>query len=295
MDIMPFLEQYEHIISDVCGVLHNYHKPIGQASQILQNTQANVSLLSNHHMPSTVVRKILADRFQITGFEHIVTSGDYALHAQKTGILPSLEGKLCFVLPQRAPHLADIFKYTETASLNHAQFLLAFGVPNVQGSHTACHKLLHQAEKMRIPLVCFNPDIFINHNQSRALRPGLLAKYYQAIGGRVYQCGKPDPSIYQFVCQKAVLPRKLLCIGDGMTTDAVGAQAIQRDFLLTASGNPALTWDHSQSMQKNISTIMEHFQTAIPYATWNLSHNALVHNIKFPSSSAATTPAPASA
>lgn len=275
MHIENFINAYDCILSDICGVLHNYVQPIGAAHKILKNTKKPVILLSNAGLLHHHVRKILKDRFDIKGFQDIITSGDFALYAQKQGLIPSLKGRKCFTLPQNIHQFAKVFSFKETFSIKDAEFILAIGAFPQHAFTAQNYAILHTAHRYNIPLICFNQDMWINKGGAKRLRGGILAQYYKALGGKVYLCGKPDPAFYQFAFNNAI-PEKLLCIGDGLTTDGMGAHAIKRDFLLTASGNPALLWDHKGSFRKNIQELSARFCVPIPYAIWCIDHNVNV-------------------
>ena len=275
MRLETLINSYDCILSDICGVLHDYTNPIGDASCILKNAKPPVILLSNAAFLHNHTRKLLKERFGIEGLPHIITSGDFALYAQKNGIIPDLEGSKCFSLPQKLGQFADIFGFHETYSLANADFLIALAVAPPTALTAPTHAILHAAYHRGIPLICFNQDTWINKSGAKCLRGGLLAQYYKALGGTTYLCGKPCPNFYKFAFN-GIIPEKLLCIGDGLTTDAAGAHAIKRDFLLTAAGNPALFWNKNDSFRQNIKALSARFNVPVPYATWSMSHHAHV-------------------
>jgi HAD superfamily hydrolase (TIGR01459 family) len=82
----------------------------------------------------------------------------------------------------------------------------------------------------RVPMICANPDILVERGEKLIYCAGALAADYAARGGEVAYAGKPYPPIYERVF--AVIERlkgrpvpkdKVLCIGDGLETDLLGA------------------------------------------------------------------------
>ena len=80
-----------------------------------------------------------------------------------------------------------------------------------------------------LPMVCTNPDIFVDFGNKRIFCAGALASRYMNLGGKVYSFGKPHEEIYNFA--RNILHKNeidfgnsdLLCIGDGLHTDIKGA------------------------------------------------------------------------
>ena len=279
MRIENFINCYDCVISDICGVIHDYTAPIAQATKILLNSRVPVIFLSNSSFPSTHTRTVLKDTFGLEGFGTIVTSGDFALHAQKEGLIPDIRGRKCFTIPHKFYDFSARFGFKETESLSEAEFIIPFSVlPQTATTASAYYDILHKAHARNLPLLCFNRDLWINSAGTKALRPGLLAQYYSDIGGTVYFCGKPDPRIYHFALNGSI-PEKVLCIGDCILTDGLGAHHVRRDFLLTASGVPALFWRPHMSLRENVTRLSEIRRTPIPYATWSLTRERNVEKI----------------
>ena len=64
---------------------------------------------------------------------------------------------------------------------------------------------------------------------------GLLAEYYEKIGGKVKYFGKPHKNIYEF-CFKLNEKNKILVIGDSLENDIMGANSQNLDSLLITNG-----------------------------------------------------------
>jgi HAD superfamily hydrolase (TIGR01459 family) len=102
---------------------------------------------------------------------------------------------------------------------------------------------LAQARLRDLELLCANPDIVVRVGDRLVWCAGALARDYSALGGRVVMAGKPHKPIYDLALQElqslaGKVPDKsrILCIGDGVTTDILGANAAGLDSLFIASG-----------------------------------------------------------
>ena len=72
---------------------------------------------------------------------------------------------------------------------------------------------------------------------------GALADLYETLGGAVVMAGKPHAPIYDLALAEAERLRgrpleraRVLCVGDGLQTDAAGAAAQGLDLLFVAAG-----------------------------------------------------------
>ncbi len=65
---------------------------------------------------------------------------------------------------------------------------------------------------------------------------GLLAEYYESIGGKVVYFGKPHNHIYEFCYKKIKENNNILVIGDSLENDIKGANKQNLDSLLITDG-----------------------------------------------------------
>ncbi|KAI9020697.1 HAD-like domain-containing protein [Phycomyces nitens] len=97
-----------------------------------------------------------------------------------------------------------------------------------------------------IPILCANPDIwapngFHEDGSHRLIGcPGYIAEMYKTIGGEVLYFGKPYESIYRFLLEnikpKTSEPGRVLCIGDNVATDVLGAREAGLDVVMILGG-----------------------------------------------------------
>ena len=94
-----------------------------------------------------------------------------------------------------------------------------------------------------LELICANPDRVVQRGDQIIYCGGALADVYEDLGGRVIMAGKPFGPIYELAIEEAeaLLGRpvdrsRVLCIGDGVVTDVLGANAQGLDCLVVAQG-----------------------------------------------------------
>ncbi len=94
-----------------------------------------------------------------------------------------------------------------------------------------------------LEMICANPDRVVQRGDKLIYCGGALADLYESLGGRVTMAGKPFGPIYDLALDEGerLLGRPLnrarvLCIGDGVVTDVLGANNQDLDCLFIAQG-----------------------------------------------------------
>lgn len=236
-------DRYDVLLSDVWGVIHNGRESFKGACAALARWRAErgpVILISNAPRPSSAVHSQL-DQLGVPreAWSAFISSGD------ATRIL----------LSARAPGPAWAIGPDKDAAL-YEGLDLAFSGPegaafisctgpyddDVEGpdDYEARFKI---ALERRLPMICANPDIVVQKGDRLIYCGGALAQRYEEMGGEVIMAGKPHAPIYDLCLAEAqlILGRPLdrsrvLCIGDGVATDAKGANRQDLDLLFIASG-----------------------------------------------------------
>ena len=85
-------------------------------------------------------------------------------------------------------------------------------------------------------MICSNPDKKVVRGENFMICAGLIAEYYEKIGGKVKYFGKPFNEIYDFCYKKIENNKKILVIGDSLENDIKGANNQKLDSLLITSG-----------------------------------------------------------
>lgn len=90
-----------------------------------------------------------------------------------------------------------------------------------------------------IVFVCANPDVWApNGNDTLLACPGFLGQLYQDMGGKVLYFGKPFPTIYRYLLSTKAQgdPARVLCVGDNVATDVMGARQQGLDVAMVLGG-----------------------------------------------------------
>jgi HAD superfamily hydrolase (TIGR01459 family) len=232
-------EDYDALVCDVWGVLHNGHEANEQAVYALRQFHdggGRIVLLSNAPRP----KADLEAQFEKYGippdcYDEIVTSGI----ATRLDLEARSKDK-----PLRMFHLGPerdrgIFQglNVEIADIDTADIVLNSGLFNDDAETPDDYKVRLEVMKDReLLMLCANPDHVVQRGGKLIWCAGALADAYEKIGGAVIYYGKPKPEIYDLV--RASLPgaERPLAIGDGMQTDIKGANAAGIDALFIADG-----------------------------------------------------------
>ena len=236
-------ENYDALIVDIWGVLHNGQAPFEGVDAALLNYRqqgGKVLLLSNAPRPGTsAVKRLEAIGNRRDGFDDILTSGD-AVRVLMSDM--GREGKkICHIGPQKD---ADLIIDLEVEFVDEdAADAILFSGPYDDTTETPDDyaDMLARFKARNLPLLCPNPDRTVQFGDRVIYCAGAIAEAYENIGGEVVWVGKPYPMVYARA--RAMLrdmtglenPR-LLAIGDGPKTDMSGAEAAGIDALFIGGG-----------------------------------------------------------
>ena len=236
-------ERYDAVLCDLWGVVHNGKRPFERAVRALCEFRANggrVILLTNVPKPRDPIPRQL-DRIGVArdAWDVIVTSGD-AIRSELAARAP---GPMHLIGPLSDSVLWDGLGM-ELASLEHASFVCATGLDDFDDEHPEHYApRLALARSRKLDFVCANPDIVVRLGDRLHWCAGVLARDYEALGGRVIMAGKPHAPIYALALRElaALLQRpvdrsRVLAIGDGPGTDILGANREGLDALFVSSG-----------------------------------------------------------
>lgn len=110
--------------------------------------------------------------------------------------------------------------------------------------------LAQKALDKKLPAICSNPDYYAFHGKMKHVTSGLLGKWYEDHGGRVFWIGKPYHQIYDFALKVAnVSPSRAAMVGDTLRTDIMGgAKALMKTVLITQTGMTADELSHGHTL-----------------------------------------------
>ena len=235
---------YDAILCDVWGVIHNGREAFPAACAALARYRAErgpVVLISNAPRPSKALYGQLdgvgAPREAWSAF---VTSGD----ATRALLAERAPGPVWKLGPDRDDPLYEGLGLDFVAELDDAAFICATGPFDEETETPEDYRArLERALSRNLEFICANPDRMVQKGDRLVLCAGAIADLYAAMGGKVTMAGKPHAPIYRQSLAEAeaqlgrpVDPARVLCIGDGVSTDVLGAQRQGLDCLFLWSG-----------------------------------------------------------
>lgn len=234
---------YDLILCDVWGVIHNGVHAFAPACEALSNFRAkggSVVLITNAPRPSTsVAAQVVQLGVPDSAYDAIVSSGDVT-----RGTVLAHRGEPFFHLgPSRdLPIFAGL--NADFAAIEAAHFIVCTGLFNDETEVPDDYRaLLDQALQRGLEMVCANPDIVAERGTQLIYCAGSLADMYRAMGGKVVFAGKPYAPIYEQAVALGEQARtqstgksRILAIGDSVRTDLEGANAFGIDCLFVSAG-----------------------------------------------------------
>ena len=281
--ISVLAEKYQYFIIDIWGVLHDgttLYPQVLPTLQYLKQAKKTVCLLSNAPRRSHIVVDFLA-KMGIGSdlYSFILTSGEAVYldlqHNQQNGFI-NFKQKYCYAGPLKDRNLLDGLAYQET-DVSLANFILNTGFDNDDSILDEKIPLLNKAKEQDLPMICANPDlIVVKQNGQKIICAGIMAKYYQSLGGKTFYYGKPLTKIYEILHNLLEKPNKssIIAVGDGLETDILGANNFQIDSLLVTGGilTHELKISFSQKVHLDkIKNICQKYSAMPNYTISNLS------------------------
>ena len=227
-------DQYDLFFIDLWGVIHNGIKIYQESIEVLEKlSEKNKEfvLLTNAPRPNNNVmdflnRMGLAKKFYLK----VYTSGEAALNYLH---LNYKNKKFFHVGPPRDFGLFDNFKNNKIQIIEEADYLLCTGLFDEHDKELSYYKTLLKKEVEKI-MICTNPDLIVDRGKKREFCAGSVAKVFEELGGKVEYFGKPFPKVYNQAAN--IENKKVLCIGDNLKTDILGANKQNFDCLLVTNG-----------------------------------------------------------
>lgn len=248
---------YDAVFCDLWGCLHNGKRPFEAAIAALQSFRDGggfVLLLTNSPRPKSSV-EIQLDGIGVPRdlYQEVATSGDSARSALASG---SFGTNVFHIGPDRdAPFFAsddipDLAKINRVP-LDQSDSIVCTGLFDDQTETPDDYAAIFLEAKNRgLDLLCANPDIVVDLGDKRIFCAGALAKAYTERGGTSHYFGKPHAPIYDLARNRMTAAtgrvidnKRILCIGDGIGTDILGAVNEDLDSLFISGGLAATETD----------------------------------------------------
>ena len=244
--VSDIAEQYDALILDLWGVVHNGVEPypgVLDCMSKLHEAGKKVVLLSNAPRTSDKVKD------QVAGFgvpreayDVLVTSGDVTrLHVERRDDdwHAALGQNYFHVGPKRDHGLLHGTGVDEVDDLADADFVLTSGLYDDDVDTQADYDdLFAQARAMNLPMICANPDLSVMRGDKMVLCAGSLAVHYENMGGNVRYNGKPHAPGYELCFERlaGIDKSRIIGVGDSFRTDIAGANNVGIDSLFVLGG-----------------------------------------------------------
>lgn len=245
---------YDVILCDVWGVLHNGVETYNGAADALQRARAaglRVVLITNSPRPyAGVAAQLSMMGVAPESYDAIVTSGDVTRDLIAAG-----PRKTFHLGPDRELAIYDGLDVELVEEFEASGVVCTGLVDDETESPEDYAEMLQRFRSRNLPFICANPDIVVERGSRMIWCAGALARDYGLLGGRVLIAGKPHHPIYAAAMRAAETlisgagendgsienpvgldKARVLAIGDGMLTDVKGAQQFGVDVLYISGG-----------------------------------------------------------
>ena len=234
---------YDAILSDVWGVIHNGVESFPAASEALRRfreTGGTVCLISNAPRPGAQVTRLL-DHLHVphSAYDAIVTSGDVTRDC-----VAKRAGEPVFHIgPER-----DLTIFTGLDApfgpLETARYVICSGLYDDEVETPDDYReLIGKIRARNLFMVCANPDVVVERGDRLVYCAGAIADLYAERGGEVFYAGKPYRPLYDLALAEVTRVRgkpvpldRVLAIGDSVRTDLKGAHDLGADCLFVTAG-----------------------------------------------------------
>ncbi|TDW16585.1 HAD superfamily hydrolase (TIGR01459 family) [Rhizobium azibense] len=236
-------EAYDGFIIDLFGVVHNGETAFAGAIDCLAHLIARgkrVVLLSNSpRRKQEVSEHLLGMGISDALYGELITSGELVFEAlveTESGGRLQLGRRFYHMGPRVLSKLMAGTGKRAVTAVTSADFVLVTGTLEEQ-TLAEREELLHACHERRLPMICANPDLEVLIGDRRLECAGAIAARYEAIGGKAWYFGKPHQQAYaKALGVLALPPSSVVCIGDGLNTDVLGANRSGIDAVLVADG-----------------------------------------------------------
>jgi len=262
-------DDYDAIFCDIWGVIHNGKRPHLKACEALERfreTRGPVVLISNSPQPSVAIPESFA-RIDVPGgfWDAIVTSGDATIDE----LARRAPGPVFKIGPERDDALYEELDMN-FSDLDEAEFISCTGLFEDDETPEDYEDLLKEALARELEFICVNPDIKVRLGDKLVWCGGALAQKYERRGGKVIYSGKPHEPIYRLsrswieeVLGHVPDVERILCIGDNIFTDLLGAQEQGYDCLFIQDGLHGETAENFKALMQKHKVIARYISPSL--------------------------------
>ena len=237
-------DDYDAILCDVWGVIHNGREAFSEACLALQafrRERGPVVLITNAPVRKERVTRLFPGLgVPMDCFDDCIASGD----ATREVLTKMAPGPVYAIGLQGDNSLYEGLGLELTDDPARATVVCCTSLRDMPaGTPEPYREELRRLVARGLPMICANPDVQFRRGDRLIWSAGALARIYEEEGGTVIRPGKPDTPIYALAFERtsAILGRALsaertLAVGDGPATDVLGANRQGMDALFIGSG-----------------------------------------------------------
>lgn len=270
-------DQYDAILCDVWGVIHNGQFAFDEACEALvrfRDQGGAVCLITNAPVPKDQAIQYF-DPIGVPpeAFDDCVTSGDATRE-----VLAQRTGEVFWRMSAESGWEHDQFLYEgldlQFGDQRTSDTVLCIGLEDQINDHPDDYRdRLAEAADRDMQMICANPDIRVRIGEQLYWCAGALAKVFEEEGGTVIYPGKPHRPIYDLALSKLAdlgvepSPGRTLCIGDSPATDMRGATAHGFDGLYVGTG----LQEHGANFEQEVTALLGDYSVSAKWAMPKLS------------------------
>lgn len=270
-------DQYDAILCDVWGVIHNGQFAFDEACEALvrfRDQGGAVCLITNAPVPKDQAIQYF-DPIGVPpeAFDDCVTSGDATRE-----VLAQRTGEVFWRMSAESGWEHDQFLYEgldlQFGDQRTSDTVLCIGLEDQINDHPDDYRdRLAEAADRDMQMICANPDIRVRIGEQLYWCAGALAKVFEEEGGTVIYPGKPHRPIYDLALSKLAdlgvepSPGRTLCIGDSPATDMRGATAHGFDGLYVGTG----LQEHGANFEQEVTDLLSDYSVSAKWAMPKLS------------------------
>jgi HAD superfamily hydrolase (TIGR01459 family) len=230
MPLSGLAPHYDGLLCDIWGVLHNGVTAFPNAVDALCKYRARggiVILITNAPRSDQVIYPQLAQLgVPREAFDAVVTSGDVA----KSLLQERPNTPLYHFGPERDQSILEGLTHPLVGSQAAKLCLLTGPLDDGIESAEIYEPLLLEMRCQAVEMICANPDLVVKSGSRMVICAGSIAQLYAKLGGQVTYAGKPEAPIYDaammqmtIAAGRTVSKKRILVVGDGLSTDIKGA------------------------------------------------------------------------
>ena len=270
-------DQYDAILCDVWGVIHNGRYAFEEACEALvrfRDQGGAVCLITNAPVPKEqAIRHFDPLGVPPEAYDDCVTSGDATRE-----VLNQRVGEVFWRMGADEGWEHDRYLYEgldlQFGDERTSDTVLCIGLEDQVNDHPDDYRdRLAEAADREMEMICANPDIRVRIGDQLHWCAGALAKVFEEEGGKVIYPGKPHSPIYQLALAKLsdlgveAAAERTLCIGDSPATDMRGALNQGFHGLYVGTGLK----EHGADFEQEVADLLEDYSVRAKWAMPKLS------------------------